>query len=276
MSNRKKMLQDLPMIMDWAKKQGKDRALGQQDVFSFIYGEDSDFQESSPEPSGPDTDDFSYMEKLRLEKEYLGVYLSGHPLLRLYRSAKILGLRLIEDLPNAEDGSVVELLAIVTSKREFLTKKSQELMAIVQLESVRGAIEAVVFSRTYANFREQLQENAILVFTGKIDQRDDAPQLILEGVRAIEQYSMLIAGIPIGKIPYEYAIAGIQRALMPLKSRDGKGVPLVLRISDGERVEYVSTPIKIRDPEIGCASIAAVGLESLLISLADPDIGSIV
>ncbi|MEO1132104.1 MAG: DNA polymerase III subunit alpha, partial [Cyanobacteria bacterium J06639_1] len=78
-NNRKQLVDDLELVIDWASQRAKDKAIGQSNLFDLLGGGDS----SAPEaggfdavPSAPLTADFSKQERLKLEKDLLGFYVS--------------------------------------------------------------------------------------------------------------------------------------------------------------------------------------------------------
>ena len=113
-------------------------------------------------------------QRLTAEKEYAGLYLSGHPLDRFVPFRKANGIPTARELSaSLEDGtrkqkSACKLLGMVTDKRTRTTKKN-ETMAFVAAEDPTGAWELIVFPRTLATLGKELTVGAVLVFEGEAE-----------------------------------------------------------------------------------------------------------
>ena len=113
-------------------------------------------------------------QRLTAEKEYTGLYLSGHPLDRFAPYRKANGIPSARDLhASLEDGSrkqksTVKLLGMITEKRTRTTKKN-ETMAFVAAEDTTGSFELIVFPRTLAEHGKELTVGAVLVLEGEAE-----------------------------------------------------------------------------------------------------------
>ena len=115
--------------------------------------------------------EFSDMEKLLMEKEMLGIYVSGHPLDQ-YKD-KIEQIATFDTREeNLTDGRNVKVVGIITNIKKKFTKKNT-IMAFVQIEDLHGTIEVVVFDRTYMQAQYVLEENNIVVIDGKLSLKDE-------------------------------------------------------------------------------------------------------
>jgi DNA polymerase-3 subunit alpha len=156
-------------------------AAGQKSQADAQRGQGSIFDLGEPAAAGgPATrhhpplleSEFDRRELLALEKETLGLYLTSHPLAEVRDQ-----LRRKVDLPLAElayrnEGEVVTIGGIVSSLRTMTTKKG-DLMAFVRLDDAVSTVEVVVFSSAYANAREHLYEDRVLVVKGRVDRREE-------------------------------------------------------------------------------------------------------
>ncbi len=121
-----------------------------------------------------ETETLSDVQRLSAEKEYTGLYLSGHPLDRFAPFRKANGIPTARELyASLENGSrkqksTAKLLGMVTAKRTRVTKKN-ETMAFVSVEDTTGEMELIVFPRTLAAAGQELTVGATLVFEGEIE-----------------------------------------------------------------------------------------------------------
>ena len=132
----------------------------------------------------PDLPDCPGREKLNMEKEAAGVYMTGHPL-DDYRevlgslnctAAEITGQDEAGEESLEMDGRFVDLGGILTEVKEKATKKG-DYMAFVTLEDMTGQIESLVFPRVFEKYRPLLNEDAAVVISGKISVREDEAQI---------------------------------------------------------------------------------------------------
>jgi DNA polymerase-3 subunit alpha len=192
--NRKQLIADLDPVLSWAAERAKSKAIGQASLFDLLGS--SSGQGFTEAPQGPATEDFPPQEKLRLERELLGFYVSDHPLRRLQKQVQLLALVNLADLKTCSSEASVGILALVTAIKTVSTKKG-ERMAILQLEDLTSTCEAVLFPKTYKRLRSCLQVDQRLLVWAKVDQRDEQVQLIVEDLQPIEAVSWVTVEVPL-------------------------------------------------------------------------------
>ena len=175
--SRTQALAVMDQVLDTAGRRQKDRLSGQFSLFDL----DEDLDEGTKLPELPD---FPEREILDMEKEYLGLYLSGHPLssvlpqLQPYMSSDILTCL------EGEEEKKVALGGLVTGFRQNATKKG-EMMASFVLEDLTGGIEVLVFPRVYAQTRA-LANDQVIVVVGKYIIRDEEKKIFAEKITSLE------------------------------------------------------------------------------------------
>lgn len=126
--------------------------------------------------------DFSKAELLEQEQEYLGVYLSGHPLdewTEKFHNNKIMSLAELED---ETDGKEVLLGGLIKQWREIHTKKGS-MMATFRLEDLIGSIEVVVFPSLYAKIKETEPMDRVVVVKGRLERQEKGLKLLASQLR---------------------------------------------------------------------------------------------
>ncbi len=163
----------------------KKRNAGQKSLFEFAGSDD----EMITYPSLPEVPDWSPQEKLKKEKELIGMYVTGHPLQKfaalvtLYRTP-------IERLNG--NGSLenrwVNLCGMITEIRTMYDRK-QNKMAFIKLEDFERTYEAVVFGSVYPQLESVLQADAIVLLRGRLnsDSADPVPKIICEEAYELEK-----------------------------------------------------------------------------------------
>jgi len=130
----------------------------------------------------PDVEEVKGREKLQWEKELLGVYSISHPLLQLGVDLQQAVTCSCAELDEHYDGKGVALAGIITNVRTLNTKKGDP-MAFVQLEDLQGSCEVVFFPKTYAEQREKLQVDAVVIVKGKAQTREGRTSLLADTVQ---------------------------------------------------------------------------------------------
>ena len=150
----------------------------------------------------PDVEELSSREKMNMEKETTGLYLSGHPMDGYRERAKKAGAApvgsILESFGETEtgefqDGQNVTVAGIIT-KVKSKTTKNNSLMAYVTLEDDTGAMEMLCFSRVLGQYGGCLSENSAVLVKGKISVRDEKePQLMVDSAIPLEDAEALPA-----------------------------------------------------------------------------------
>ena len=113
--------------------------------------------------------EFPLLTRLTKENEYLGVYLSGHPVTQYYQLGQQLHATKIADLyPNSE----ATIIVLTNHVKTIYTKREHREMAFVNGTDETGAIDITVFPKQYQQFKEQLETNKILIVRGRVEYRE--------------------------------------------------------------------------------------------------------
>jgi DNA polymerase-3 subunit alpha len=163
-------------IVDAALRRRREREQGTMSLFDF----GGDTGDTSPVFDDrldiPDLE-FDKTERLRLEKEMLGLYVSDHPLMGAERALRRYVECSIADLAEMEDGTMRTVAGVVTALSRKYTKRG-DLMATFVLEDIASSIEVMVFPKTMALYNELLAPDAIVTVKGRVDGREDTPKLM--------------------------------------------------------------------------------------------------
>lgn len=193
-ANRKQLISDLELIIPWIQHRAKEKESGQISIFEFLQSEtDSNTNFFEDAPSAPAVADYSVQEKLQLEKEYLGFYISAHPLKSIQESAHILSPVYLEKLSEHKGRKKVCVVALLTSVKKHLSKNGY--MAFLELEDVNHSAEAIVFPNVYEKLSQTLLSDTALIIWGKIDHKDDKFQIIVDHAEKVENLKMLMIEI---------------------------------------------------------------------------------
>lgn len=162
-------------ILDKAMNSGhqlqKDRLNGQISMFSYL-GESGNAV-SSMDDELPAIPEFSMKEKLLLEKEMVGLYISGHPLNQYDLILENLqGLITLGELAEVRERRNISVAGMISSQRVIYTKKGRP-MSFLKVEDLTGEVEVVVFSDLYESCQKDLREDRVMIINGYTDPKDE-------------------------------------------------------------------------------------------------------
>lgn len=180
--NRASLLVALPDITSKANQIKKQEAEGQTSLFD---DEDTADQSSNNHIELAMIDDFTNEEKLNFEKELLGFYLTSHPHLGTLRKIQPRLTHELALLAEEKEGTRVTIGGLVENAKRIFTKKSNSEMAFVNLANESGfSVECVVFPKVFAQYKDLLVKDSVILINGRIDVRDDKQTIIVESIQA--------------------------------------------------------------------------------------------
>ena len=178
LEERNQLLFNLEKLLEWARETQRTRSNGQKGLFDAVTT-NTPLVKLKLETAPP----LSETEKLKWEKELLGLYISGHPL-KKYK--KIIEK---ECLPLAEVSQelvkkFVRVGGIISNIKKIITKTGKQML-FLKLEDETGRIEIVVFSSALEKNPTLFQEDKVVFISGKVDTRDNIPKIICNEIEEI-------------------------------------------------------------------------------------------
>ncbi len=180
-AKRSQMMAALEGALDYGQRVQRERNDPQMGLFDV-----GESQPSINAPVLPEIGEWDEKQFLTFEKESLGFYLTGHPLTRFED--------LLDKFTNADaisikelsDGGVVRIGGLVQSSKMIKTKKG-DLMAFVTIEDMHGAVEAIVFSRVFAEVRDLLVEDQPVLIQGQVQKDEQSVKILADTVIPINK-----------------------------------------------------------------------------------------
>ncbi|HEX4910907.1 MAG TPA: DNA polymerase III subunit alpha [Permianibacter sp.] len=185
--SRAVMLASLDEAIKAAEQAGRDKQSGQNDLFGGGFGA-SETAVAELEPNWVHVHAASEEDQLRLEKETLGLYLTGHPIDRyLPELKKFCSVRLSEVAPTRR-GENVTVAGLLIGIRT-MQNKSGSRWAILTLDDKSGRLEAKIFSELYERHKHQLVEDKVIVLEGEVyeDEYLGRPSMTVRGLLDIAE-----------------------------------------------------------------------------------------
>ena len=186
--NRSELLAIYESMMDSVASSRKKNLDGQMGLFALL--EEEDASASIPIPKLPE---LQKAELLAMEKETMGIYISGHPMddYRPYlRNTHVVQIgKLMEEDAKFEDDQIISIAGIVQSVK-MKTTRSNSMMSYVTIEDDTAAIEMLAFSNVLSQYGGYLRENTPVVVVGRLSLREDKePQIVVNRVRPMSDYA---------------------------------------------------------------------------------------
>ena len=189
-------------MMDGIAQNRKRNMEGQLSLFEFREDTGNNADLPSTDENYPDIREFPPKMLLSMEKEMLGLYVSGHPLMEyekeIARRVTLFSSDLAEESAgdeegaagngaNLADGMMVTVGGIITGKKTKTTK-SNNLMAFITLEDLYGSMEIIVFPTTLVRYGQFLTEENIVLVRGRVSVREEEqPKIICEEVSPLKR-----------------------------------------------------------------------------------------
>jgi DNA polymerase-3 subunit alpha len=232
--NRAQQMAILEKAMDDGNSFQKEKEAGQERLFSFAEDTTTKVEESD-EPL-PDIQEWDEGTLLKNEKEALGFYISSHPLARFESELKRYYLSDIAGLEEKKDGDEIRMAGLVSSKKIMKTKKGDS-MAVMKIEDLAGAIEAVAFPDLYKTSSHLLETEHPLIFSGVVDKGEKGIKLKLTKIEKLQNLPRKTAHVEIlidTDVKDEQDIGHLKELLTKYPGE----APVYLKLVTPEKKEY--------------------------------------
>ncbi len=180
--NRNQLMESLEDIISYAVRKQQEDAMNQISLFM-----DAKSGGTLTEPRLKDVPAWSSMERLKKEREFIGFFLSGHPLEKYREDVDLFCSHNLgpDGLATAQDRSNVTVAGIITVARHTRDKKGRPI-AFVTIEDQAGTCELLVFSEAYDKFMNLLQADNLIVADGNVDNASGQPKVIARNIDRLE------------------------------------------------------------------------------------------
>jgi DNA-directed DNA polymerase III PolC len=178
------LLAALDRIISFSADYHKAQDAGQMSLFGEATGVEFGAEDSIL-GALHDVETVTRREMLNWEKELVGLYVTDHPLKPVMDQLQHITSHTSAELFEAGEainGQPVVVAGLVTNIRRFATKKG-DMMAILTIEDITGPVTAVLFPRTWGEYRDLIDEDAVLIVYGKADTSRGDVQVIADSVR---------------------------------------------------------------------------------------------
>lgn len=191
LGERKAIASSTEEIVKYARSMQTAASDGQTDIFGVM---------EEAEHAGESAETFhlkkvvpaTRLEKLQWEKQFLGLFVSGHPLqgLKKYLSKKAHPIDSLYRLSEKELGAIFKVAGLIIKVKKVLTKNGA-YMAYASIEDLTGRLELVIFPKTFQEFGALTAEGQLVLVEGRVEKRRDSVQCIVQSMKEISLDSMV-------------------------------------------------------------------------------------
>ena len=209
--SRKQLFENIEHILDVTSKEAKDRAMGQVSLFSTVENSD-EFTGVQYQLLGSD-EEYADKELQQFEKEFLGFYVTSHPLFSIRDKLQFLITHRISELNEAPEDEIVTICGLITATRQIPTKKDpSKFLRFVTIEDLSGKVDAVCFHKKLLEYGDILQPENKVVITGRLQHRgEDQLSIVVENVKSVDNSNIVTVNL-LKDVKYE-ELCGIKNIL---------------------------------------------------------------
>ncbi|MBO7508331.1 MAG: DNA polymerase III subunit alpha, partial [Clostridia bacterium] len=197
---RTQLMAVFELVLERTSHDRKQESNGQISMFSTLLKN----EQTLTHVEYPNIPEFIETEKLKKEKEMVGVYVTGHPLDKYFHQFEQYSFNSSmikkeddenedsfdenenEDYGDLKDGTSVTFGGIITEVKKAFTKRDNREMAILKIEDIYGDVDCMVFPQMYKELKPLLEVDKIAVFSGKISIRaGDTPSIVLDTITEV-------------------------------------------------------------------------------------------
>ncbi|MFZ5648405.1 MAG: OB-fold nucleic acid binding domain-containing protein, partial [Bacillota bacterium] len=160
----------------------KERSNGQLSLLDF-WGDEVKHTVSL---NMPDVDEYSRSEMLTFEKEAIGFYLSGHPLMDYRQSMQEHSTGTLAEIKEITEETKIACGGMLTSVKRINTKKGDP-MAFASLEDLTGSMEVVFFPKVYREYQKLIQNDEVVMIRGKATSSGEEVKILAEEVQPLNK-----------------------------------------------------------------------------------------
>lgn len=178
--NRAQLLAIYERVLEGAQQDKKKNIKGQYNMFAQSNTDDKN---DIKKDILPDIKEFPEKTVLSMEKEMIGIYVSGHPLSSYRKTLNdVSTLNTVELREVTKNETNIRIGGIIISKKNKITKNNN-MMAFATLEDLLGTVELIIFPKIYDRYQKFIEEDMIVTIEGKLSiEEDDDTKIICTSI----------------------------------------------------------------------------------------------
>ena len=185
--SRKQLWDNIEYITATASKEAKAKESGQTSLFDML-SDSAAVEEAKFQLAGSD-EEYDERQLQLFEKEFLGFYVTSHPLSTIRDKLPFLMTHKISELAAQPNDKVVTICGLVTAMKQIPTKKDPtKFIRFVTIEDLTGKTETIAFNSKIVEYGDFLQNEQRIIVSGKISRRtdDEPPVILIDTVKPVD------------------------------------------------------------------------------------------
>ena len=238
--SRKQLMDNIEYITSTASKESKAKESGQGSLFDML-GDTSAIEDAKFQLSGSD-EEYDARTLQNFEKEFLGFYITSHPLSTIRDKLPFLMTHKISEIHDLQNDTLVTICGLVTATKQIPTKKDpSKFIRFVTIEDLSGKIDVIAFNNKIVEYGNYLQNEQRVIVSGKVSRRteDEPPSLLVENVKTVDNSNIFTIKL-LDEIKYE-ELHALKNILCEHAGSDP--VTFVVKDLDGNDVKILTASI---------------------------------
>uniref|UniRef100_UPI0040282CF8 DNA polymerase III subunit alpha n=1 Tax=Candidatus Scatousia sp. TaxID=3085663 RepID=UPI0040282CF8 len=232
--SRKQLWDNIEYITATASKEAKARESGQGSLFDLL-GDTSAIEEAKFQLSGSD-EEYDQRQIQNFEKEFLGFYVTSHPLATIRDKLPFLMTHKISEVMPLPNEKLVTICGLITATRQIPTKKDPtKSLRFVTVEDLSGKIDLIAFNGKIQEYGQYLEPEQRVIISGKVSKRgdDEAPVILIDNVKTVDNSNIFTLELK-DDLKYEELVF-LKNILCEYQGSD----PVMLKVEDEDGMSKI-------------------------------------
>lgn len=232
--SRKQLWDNIEYITATASKEAKARESGQGSLFDLL-GDTSAIEEAKFQLSGSD-EEYDQRQIQNFEKEFLGFYVTSHPLATIRDKLPFLMTHKISEVMPLPNEKLVTICGLITATRQIPTKKDPtKILRFVTVEDLSGKIDLIAFNGKIQEYGQYLEPEQRVIISGKVSKRgdDEAPVILIDNVKTVDNSNIFTLELK-DDLKYEELVF-LKNILCEYQGSD----PVMLKVEDEDGMSKI-------------------------------------
>ncbi len=225
--SRKQLLDNIEYIISTASKEAQAKELGQVSLFAGLE-DNEDFAGTQFQLSGTE-EEYDQRQLQLLEKEFLGFYVTSHPLSTIRDKLPFLMTHKITEIPDLPNEKTVTICGLITAMKQVATKKDpSKFIRFLTVEDLSGKIDVVSFNNKIQEYGSLLEPEQRVIISGRVSRRseDEPIMIVVDNVKPVDNSNIFTIQIK-EDLKYE-ELFYLKQMLCDNKGSD----PVLLKLTD--------------------------------------------
>ena len=221
------MIENIEYITATAQKESREKMTGQGSLFDML--DDNAIIDNAKFSLAGSDEEYDAREIQILEKEFLGFYVTSHPLSTIRDKLPFLMTHKISQIQELSNEKPVTICGLVSATKQIPTKSDpSKFIRFVTIEDLTGKIDVLAFNSKIAEYGDLLKNEQRIIVSGKVSRRsgDEPPVILVDTVKPVDNTNMFIIELK-DDFKYEEIIL-LKQILCKYKGSD----PVMFKMSD--------------------------------------------